>query len=138
MGEIVALQFRDGLAQRQRLVHDLIAQLNIEPEQAPRSGGILSGMTFCVTGTLSISRKEVQRLVTEAGGKVVGSVSAKLDVLIAGEKAGSKADKAMSLGITVWNEAKLFLELNTARDADQEVLNESQKPPAENPTLFDF
>ena len=138
VGEIVALQFRDGLVQRQRLVLDLISQLIIEPEQVHRSKGPLSGMTFCVTGTLSIPRKEVQRLVAEAGGKVVGSVSAKLDVLIAGEKAGSKADKAMSLGITVWNEAKLFLELNTVRDADQEVLNESQKPPAENPTLFDF
>ena len=57
VGEIVALQFRDGLAQRRNLVDDLVGQLTIEVEPVQRSGGQFDGMTFCVTGTLSLPEK---------------------------------------------------------------------------------
>ena len=46
------------------------------------------------------------------GGKVTGSVSKKTDLVIAGEDAGSKYDKATQLGITIWDENKLTEALN--------------------------
>ncbi|MBR68767.1 MAG: hypothetical protein CMA86_04580, partial [Euryarchaeota archaeon] len=107
VGEIVALQFRDGLAQRRELVDDLVEQLTIEAEPVQQAGGVFEGMTFCVTGTLSVARKEVQQRIIDAGGKIVGSVSSKLDVLVAGEKAGSKLAKATALEVTVWSENDL-------------------------------
>ena len=52
-------------------------------------------------------RKQAQEAIKAAGGRVVGSVSKALDVLVAGASAGSKLTKAESLGIEVWDEARL-------------------------------
>jgi DNA ligase (NAD+) len=112
VGEIVALQFRDGLQVRRALVEDLIGLLSIEKEIVKAADGPFVGMTFCVTGTLSVPRKEVQQRITDAGGKIVGSVSAKLNVLVAGEKAGSKLTKATNLGVDVWSEDELASHLS--------------------------
>ena len=92
-------------------------------------------MTFCVTGTLSKPRKEIQQLITEAGGKIVGSVSAKLNVLVAGEKAGSKKAKAEQLDVRVWAEDDLMTHLGHEEstlqpDADGQVKKQ--------PSLLDF
>lgn len=67
----------------------------------------LGGKTFVATGTLSVSRDEIHALIEKHGGVVSGSVSKKTDFLVAGEKAGSKADKARTLGVTVLTEAEL-------------------------------
>ena len=68
----------------------------------------LSGKSFVITGTLpGFSRKEAKEFIQEHGGKVVGSVSAKTDYLLAGEKAGSKLDKAKALGVTIFDEESL-------------------------------
>jgi len=65
----------------------------------------LQGKTFVVTGTLSrYGRKEIEEKILAHGGKVTGSVSKKTGYLIAGENAGSKLDKARSLGIPVISE----------------------------------
>lgn len=65
----------------------------------------LSGKTIVITGTLSrFSRKEATELIESLGAHVTNRVSKKTDVLIAGEKAGSKLEKARSLGIEVWDE----------------------------------
>src|SRR5207253_325605 len=65
----------------------------------------LSGKTFVITGTLSkYGRDEIEDLIKHHGGKAVGSVSKNTDYLIAGEKAGSKLDKAKSLGVPILNE----------------------------------
>jgi DNA ligase (NAD+) len=70
-----------------------------------------SGKTVVLTGTLAtLTRQEAEEKITSMGGKVTGSVSAKTDLVIAGEKAGSKLEKAQKLGITVLDEAG-FLEL---------------------------
>ena len=116
VGEIVALQFRDGLQVRRALLEDLIELLTIEKEVVKTADGPFVGMTFCVTGTLSVPRKEVQQRILDAGGKIVGSVSAKLNVLVAGEKAGSKLTKATSLGVVVWSEDDLNGQLETTTE----------------------
>ena len=70
-----------------------------------------SGKTVVLTGTLSsMGRKEATSLLEDLGAKVTGSVSKATDCVIAGEEAGSKLDKAHSLGITVLSEEE-FLSL---------------------------
>ncbi|OIJ14192.1 DNA ligase (NAD(+)) LigA [Anaerobacillus arseniciselenatis] len=77
------------------------------------SDSIFSNKVVVLTGKLEIlTREEAKEKIEAFGGKVTGSVSAKTDLLIAGEKAGSKLKKAESLNIEIWNEAKLVEELN--------------------------
>lgn len=68
----------------------------------------LKGLTFVVTGTLSsFSRDEVKAFIEKHGGKVTGSVSKQTNYLVAGENAGSKLDKANTLGVPVLDEESL-------------------------------
>lgn len=68
------------------------------------------GQTVVITGTLaSMERKEAELLVERAGGNATGSVSGKMVLLVAGDKAGSKLKKAQDLGVAVLDEAA-FLE----------------------------
>jgi DNA ligase (NAD+) len=70
--------------------------------------GPLAGKIFVITGTLpSLTREEATALVTDAGGKVAGSVSKKTDYVVAGDEAGSKLAKAQTLGIPIVDEAAL-------------------------------
>ena len=112
IGSKVALQVRDGLLNRKELLLDLSKHLDLIDEPKSISEGVLSGMTFCITGSLSNPRKEIQQMVKNAGGKVVGSVSSNLDVLIAGENAGSKLVKAQTLEIKIWTEEQLLDKLS--------------------------
>lgn len=69
----------------------------------------LAGQTWVLTGTLAnMTRDEATDKLRSLGAKVSGSVSAKTAVVVAGEAAGSKLEKAQSLGVTVWNEAALI------------------------------
>jgi DNA ligase (NAD+) len=68
----------------------------------------LEGLTFVLTGTLpTMTRDAAKELIESAGGKVSGSVSKKTSYVVAGEEAGSKLDKANSLGVAVLDEAGL-------------------------------
>ena len=94
-----------------------------EHEPAPPSVvapvGPLAGKTLVLTGTLpTLSRDEATALVIAAGGKVSGSVSKKTDYVVAGEEAGSKLDKARTLGVPVLDEAGLQALLGAAPAAD--------------------
>ncbi len=78
------------------------------PADATSAVGPLAGKTLVVTGTLpTLSRKEAEELIVQAGGKVTSSVSAKTDYLVVGAKAGSKLAKAEKLGIAQLDEAQL-------------------------------
>jgi DNA ligase, NAD-dependent len=67
--------------------------------------------TFVLTGTLSeITRDKAKETIENKGGKVTTSVSKKTDIVIVGTDAGSKYDKAIKFGITIWNEED-FLKL---------------------------
>jgi len=69
----------------------------------------LAGQTWVLTGTLeNMTRDEATDKLRSLGAKVSGSVSAKTAVVVAGEAAGSKLEKAQSLGVTVWDEATLI------------------------------
>ncbi|MEG4349393.1 NAD-dependent DNA ligase LigA [Microcoleus sp. LAD1_D3] len=69
----------------------------------------LAGKTFVLTGTLpTLKRDEAKDLIQKAGGKVTSSVSAKTDYVVVGEDAGSKLEKAQSLGIELLSEAELL------------------------------
>lgn len=69
----------------------------------------VAGKTFVLTGTLpSMTRSEAAEKIKAAGGKVSGSVSKKTHFVVAGAEAGSKLEKAESLGVTVLDEAGLL------------------------------
>lgn len=71
----------------------------------------LHGFTFVLTGTLpTMSRDEASAIIIASGGKVASSVSKKTDYVLAGEKAGSKLNKAESLGIKIIDENE-FMEM---------------------------
>jgi len=82
----------------------------------------LLGKTLVITGTLpTLSRDEAKDLIEAAGGKVSGSVSKKTNWLVAGEEAGSKLEKAQSLGVAVIDEAGLQALLAAPADAVDEA-----------------
>lgn len=110
IGDKVANIFREGISKRRLLIEELSNIISIQNE-AKAASGILDGKSFCITGSMTKPRKEIALAIKNAGGKVVGSVSANLDVLIAGEKAGSKLAKAQSLGLEIWAESDLFTKI---------------------------
>jgi len=92
------------------LVADLIA-VGVTPTAPAEgaAGGALAGKTVVLTGTLpTLSREQATELIEAAGGKVSGSVSRKTHYVLAGEEAGSKLEKAKSLGVPVITEAEFM------------------------------
>jgi DNA ligase (NAD+) len=85
------------------------AGLQLTEPRAVRAGGRLSGQAWVLTGTLpTLKRPEARELIEQAGGRVTDAVSRKTDVVVAGDEAGSKLDKAKELGIEVIDEAELI------------------------------
>jgi DNA ligase (NAD+) len=90
---------------------DLDRQLTLAPITRSKP---LDGKKFVLTGKLpSLSRAEAQSLIEAAGGKVIDSVSKQTDYVVSGEKAGTKLDKALALGVAVLGETDLLELLNT-------------------------
>jgi DNA ligase (NAD+) len=90
---------------------DRLRALGVDPVEAVTvdAGGPLAGKTFVLTGTLpTLSRKDAAALIEKAGGRVAGNVTRTTHVLVAGEDAGSKLEKAKELGIGVIDEAELL------------------------------
>ena len=76
--------------------------LNMQMPEKKEISDKLAGKTIVVTGSFdNYSRKDMEELIVSNGGKATGSVSKKTDYLVAGEAAGSKLDKANSLGVKV-------------------------------------
>jgi DNA ligase (NAD+) len=108
VAESIARFFRDehtGEVLRHLVDAGVTAERPAPGAAAAAEAGPLAGRTLVVTGTLpGFSREEVEAAIRAAGGKPAGSVSAKTDFLVAGEKAGSKLAKAESLGVPVLDE----------------------------------
>lgn len=84
------------------------AELSFEYTVRQSKEGPLSGKTFVLTGSLpTMSREEATWKIQASGGKVSASVSKKTSFVVAGEEAGSKLDKAKSLGVKIIDEAQL-------------------------------
>ncbi len=108
-GETMAKSLADFLALPQS--HELIEKfkelgLNMKSKTVI-SDTRFEGMTFVLTGTLpTYKRNEAAAIIESLGGKTASSVSKKTTYVLAGEEAGSKLDKANSLGVTVIDEAR--------------------------------
>jgi DNA ligase (NAD+) len=76
----------------------------VDPTSLP-----LYGLTFVLTGTLpNLSRDDAKAMIEAAGGKVAGSVSKKTHFVVAGAEAGSKLEKAQTLGLKILDESGLL------------------------------
>ena len=112
VGPIVARSIRTFFDQPHN--REVVEQLRAAGVAWPEGEGattvpqVLAGKTLVLTGALpTLSRDEAKALIEAAGGKVAGSVSKKTWAVVAGTDAGSKLDKAQTLGITVLDEAGL-------------------------------
>ncbi|MCI8332344.1 MAG: NAD-dependent DNA ligase LigA [Clostridiales bacterium] len=75
-------------------------------QEEEKQSSVFEGMTFVITGTLPhMTREEAEKIIVQNGGKATSSVSKKTSYVLAGEKAGSKLDKAQNLGIPILDEA---------------------------------
>jgi len=107
IAESVTDYFRDRV--NARLVDRLeVRQLTFEEPEAVAADGALRGLTVVITGTLpTLSRQQATALIQQSGGRVADSVSKKTSFVLAGDAAGSKLEKARSLGVEVIDEAEL-------------------------------
>lgn len=92
-----------------RVIQSKLLKAGVRPQSddALTRGDKLAGMTIVVTGSLTkYSRDEIERMIVSQGGKPSGSVSRRTSYVVAGERAGSKLEKALELGIPVLTEAE--------------------------------
>ena len=112
VGEVIAaslLNWHGDSRNRELIARLKAAGVNMESAlyQVAPPEGPFAGKTFVLTGTLpTLSREQAAARIESLGGKVSGSVSKKTHYVLAGEDAGSKLEKARSLGIPVIDEAE--------------------------------
>ena len=107
VGEIIAKTIYDFFRDENNLkLIDELKELGINPQaKAKAKSDKLAGMTFVLTGTLqNMTRDEASEIIKSHGGKTSSSVSKKTSYVLAGENAGSKLDKALSLGVIILTE----------------------------------
>ncbi|MGN0774760.1 MAG: NAD-dependent DNA ligase LigA [Candidatus Ventricola sp.] len=100
--------FADG--ENQAFVRRLL-DCGVRPQihQEEAAGELFAGMTFVLTGTLpTLTRAQAEEMIRKNGGKATGSVSKKTSVVLAGESAGSKLEKAQKLGVRIMDEAEFL------------------------------
>ncbi|MHA1690270.1 MAG: NAD-dependent DNA ligase LigA, partial [Candidatus Heimdallarchaeaceae archaeon] len=107
IGDLTAKSIHDGLVLYGGIIDSLIlAGLIIKDVKVIT--GSLTGKTFCVTGKLSVGRKEMATLIEESGGIIKSSVGKGLDYLVAGENVGAgKTTKAEKYGTNIINEDEI-------------------------------
>ena len=138
IGDVIADSVKDYFADsgHLRMIGNLRnAGLHFSVETAAESSDALSGKTFVVSGTFSVSRDEIKRLIEAAGGRNAGSVSNRTTFLLAGAKPGpEKIKKAEALGVKVIGEEDFFqmLPSGTVSPARQAP----QPEPEQELTLF--
>ena len=126
IGLTVAESVRDWFDDEgNRALCDRLRAAGVKTESQRRSGGTVderfAGKQFVLTGTLeTFTRDEARALIEARGGRVNSSVSKKTDYVVAGEAAGSKLDKAQSLGVSVIDEAAFKEMLDQTRRNDEQ------------------
>ncbi len=112
-GSVVLYFAREETAQLLARFEEQGVRPKAEAPRKPAADGIFAGKVFVLTGTLARrTREEAGAAIKERGGKVTGSVSKKTDYVVAGEKAGSKLEKAQQLGIEVLTEEEFEARLD--------------------------
>ncbi len=111
VGETIAKSIFDFLrstdgAEIVRQLQTAGVRMEVGEDELQPTSLLFDGLTFVVTGTLSQPRDEIHAIIESHGGKTSGSVSKKTSYLLAGEEAGSKLDKARSLGVPVIDESQ--------------------------------
>lgn len=97
-----------------KLLSDLYAS-GVSVREAEKKSGVFDGMRIVLTGSLpTYKRGEATSLIENNGGEVASSVSKTVDMVLAGEDAGSKLDKAKKLGIKIIDENEFVAMLNRA------------------------
>ncbi len=109
VGRVMAMSLVTAFAQEaeRASIERLVRELEIEPAEPPvrAEGSPIAGKTLVFTGTMErMTRAEAKARAEALGAKVAGSVSARTDLVIAGPGAGSKAKKAMELGVETIDE----------------------------------
>lgn len=110
LGPVAAASIRRYLddAKHWNLLERLM-ESGVSATAAPSGGGGVSGKVFVLTGTLpNLGRAEAKRILEGAGGLVAGTVSGRVDYVVAGESAGSKLAKARELGVAIIDEARML------------------------------
>lgn len=114
VGGIVAASITEYFADEEnRCFVNRLLEAGVCPQMHAQqdAGTLFEGMTFVLTGTLpTLSRAQAQEMIRKNGGKATGSVSKKTSIVLAGESAGSKLDKARELGVRIIDEAQ-FLQM---------------------------
>ena len=114
-GEEMAKSFTEFMRVNREKVERLMRIVRPKaPEKMEIEESPFTGKTVVLTGTMSRPRSAIKQILERHGAKVTGSVSKKTDVVIYGEDAGSKYDKALSLGVETLPEAKLWEMLDEA------------------------
>lgn len=99
-------------AKNANIIYSFINEIKVRIPDISTSNSELSGKTFCITGTFSQSRDILKRKLEQLGGIFVSGVTKNTDILFAGEKAGSKLEKATKLQIPIYSEDDLMRLLN--------------------------
>lgn len=109
IGQIVAESIQGWLSDESNIrLLDKFAQLGVHPVPV-QAGGSLAGISFVITGALSVSRDELANQIRLRGGNFQTGVGKSTDYLVAGQRVGSsKLAKAKRLGVKVINEAQLM------------------------------
>ncbi len=109
IGQIVAESIQGWLSDESNIrLLDKFAQLGVHPVPV-RAGGSLAGISFVITGALSVSRDELANQIRLGGGNFQTGVGKSTDYLVAGQRVGSsKLAKAKRLGVKVISEAQLM------------------------------
>ena len=113
VGNIIAQNIFDFFRDQENLQEiDRLFKLGVKIKevQTDQKSDILKGKTIVITGTLSRPRADFEKMIESHGGNLSSSISAKTDYLLLGENAGSKLEKAKSLGIKILSEQD-FLKL---------------------------
>ncbi|SEK47595.1 DNA ligase (NAD+) [Carnobacterium iners] len=117
IGEIIAESFVTyfSLPEVGELINELqscevnLVYLGKKKAEVAQNDSYFNGKTVVLTGKLThFTREEAKARIENLGGKVTGSVSKKTNLLVAGEEAGSKLDKAQKFDITIWDENQLL------------------------------
>ncbi|WP_294562039.1 NAD-dependent DNA ligase LigA [uncultured Traorella sp.] len=116
IGEITAISILDffGLESNRQMIEKLrLAGCRMDSDEVQTNESMFTGKTVVLTGSLHLfTRDEARGLLERLGANVASSVSKKTDLVIYGENAGSKLEKALQLNVSVMDEATFMEEVN--------------------------